>query len=126
MSSLLLVIVVAAVCVLWVRANRISRRRWLERLDLPGAWEWEDHEGMLELDGDLDHGRYRLREGDQEEQGEWRLEGHDLLLTPRSGRPSRLDVRLFSLGKIGIHGPGRERRIYVKKRGNVIPLRRPA
>lgn len=126
MSSLLLVIVVAAVCVLWVRANRISRRRWLERLDLPGTWEWEDHEGMLELDGDLDHGRYRLREGDQEEQGEWRLEGHDLVLTPRTGRSSRLDVRLFSLGKIGIHGPGRERRIYVKKRGNVIPLRRPA
>lgn len=126
MSSLLVVIVVAAVCVLWVRANRQSRRRWLERLDLPGTWIWEAHDGVLELEGGLDRGRYRLRDGDSEERGEWQLQGHDLVLEPRIGRPSRLDLRMFSEGKIGVHGPGREHRIYVKKRGNVIPLRRPA
>ena len=126
MSSLLVVILVGSVCAFWVWSARAQRQRWLERLDLPGAWVWEDHDGDLELDGGLDRGRYRLREGDEVEQGAWRLEGHDLILEPRSGRHSTLDLRLFSEGKIGIHGPGREHRIYVKKRGNVVPLRRPA
>jgi hypothetical protein len=127
MSSLLVVIVVAAVCYAWIRVNRQNRRRWLERLDLPGTWFWEDHDGELELDGELDHGRYRIRDDDdEEERGQWRLEGHDLVLEARSGKVSRLDLRLFTEGKIGIHGPGRERRIYIKKRGNVIPMRRPA
>ena len=126
MGSLIVVIVVALACIVWVRANRQSRVRWLERLDLPGTWVWEDHDGHLELEGGLDQGRYRLRDGDQIEHGQWALEGHDLVLRPSQGTPSRLDVRLFTEGKIGIHGPGREGRIYVKKRGNVIPMRRPA
>jgi hypothetical protein len=50
------------------------------------------------------------------------------VLEPQSGSPNgpliTLDLRLFAEGKIGLHGPGRERRIYVKKRSNVIPLRR--
>jgi hypothetical protein len=126
MSSLLVVIAVAAVCVLWVRVNRRNRRRWLERLDLPGTWIWEDHDGELELEGGLDRGRYQLRDGDQEEQGAWSLHGHELLLEPRRGARSTLDLRMFTEGKIGVHGPGREARIYVKKRGNVVPMRRPA
>lgn len=126
MSSLLVIIIVAVFCGLWILNNRKHRQRWLERLDLPGTWTWEDHDGELELEGGLDCGRYRIRDGDDEERGEWRLEGHDLVLEPRSGRTSALDLRLFSDGKIGVHGPGREHRIYVKKRGNVVPLRRPA
>lgn len=126
MSSLVLVIVVAVVCALWVRANRQNRRRWLERLDLPGTWLWEDHDGLLVLEGELDQGRYRLRDGDEEERGRWRLQGHDLMLEPRAGSTTTLDLRMFSEGKIGIHGPGREHRIYVKRRNNVVPLRRPA
>ena len=124
MGSLLVIAVVVALCVLWVRANRQSRLRWLQRLDLPGTWLWENHDGVLELDGELDHGRYRIRDGDREEQGSWRLQGHDLMLEPGPGGDSALDLRLFSEGKIGLHGPGREHRIYVKKRGNVVPLRR--
>lgn len=126
MSSLLVIIVVAAVCALWIRANRQSRRRWLERLDLPGTWQWQDHDGELELEGGLDRGRYRVREGDREEHGLWQLKGHELVLTSRAGKASALDLRLFTEGKIGIHGPGREHRVYVKRRGNVVPLRRPA
>jgi hypothetical protein len=124
MGSLLIIAAVAALCFLWVRANRQNRRRWLEKLDLPGAWRWADHDGSLELSGGLDGGRYRSREGGNEEQGEWRLEGHELVLEPQSGRPARLDLRLFTEGKIGLHGLGREHRIYVKLRGNVVPLRR--
>jgi hypothetical protein len=126
MGSLLLIIVVAVVCTLWVRANRQSRQRWLTRLDLPGTWNWQDHDGVLELDGELDSGRYRIRDEDQEEQGEWRLRGHDLVLEPRSGASTTLDLRMFTEGKIGLDGPGRERRVYIKKRGNVVSLRRPA
>jgi len=126
MSSLLVVIAVAIACAVWIRANRQNRRRWLERLDLPGTWVWQDHDGVLELEGDLDHGRYRIRDGDREEQGEWQLKGHDLVLEPRHGRSTALDLRLFTEGKIGVHGPGREHRVYVKKGGNVVPLRRPA
>lgn len=126
MSSLLVVIVVAAICVLWVRTTRLSRQRWLARLDLPGIWRWEDNDGVLELAGELDHGQYRLREADRVEQGAWRLEGHELLLEPQGGRAAALDLRFFDVGKIGVHGPGLERRIYVKERGNVVPMRRPA
>lgn len=126
MNSLLVVMVVAGVCAFWVWSTRAHRQRWLQRLDLPGNWSWEEHDGELELEGGLDQGRYRIRDGDRVEQGRWRLEGHDLLLEPGTGESSVLDLRLFTEGKIGIHGPGRERRIYVKKRGNVVPLRRPA
>jgi len=123
----MIVIVVAVGVVLWTRAVRQSRRRWLERLDLPGIWLWQDADGELELGGDLDRGAYRIRDGEREEQGDWRLEGHSLILEPGSAQaPSALDLRFFKEGTIGIHGPGRERRVYIKKRGNVIPLRRPA
>jgi hypothetical protein len=126
MSSLLLVLIVAGVCFWWVQSNRQHRQRWLARLDLPGTWLREGEDGSLELDGDLDRGRYRLRDGDEDEQGAWELKGHDLVLTPRRGVPCVLDLRLFSEGKIGLHGAGREHRIYVKRRGNVVPLRRNA
>jgi hypothetical protein len=127
MSSLLVVLVVAALCVTWVQASRRSRLRWLVKLDLPGHWAWQDHSGSLELSGNLDAGRYRFVEAGHEEQGSWSLRGHELALRPDDGgAESALDVRLFAEGKIGIHGPGREGRIYVKQRGNVVPLRRPA
>ena len=127
MSSFLVVMLVAALCVTWVRAFRRRRRHWLARLDLPGRWEWQDHAGSLELEGDFDQGRYRFVETGSEEQGRWSLRSHELVLQPDDGGAlSTLDVRFFEEGKIGIHGPGRERRIYVKQRGNVIPLRRPA
>lgn len=126
MPILALVIIVALGVVVWTRSTRQNRRRWLERLDLPGIWAWEDQDGELELSGGLDAGRYRLRDGGAEEQGNWRLQGHALILSRDAGAAATFDLRLFKAGTIGIHGPGRERRIYVKKRANVVPLRRPA
>lgn len=127
MASLVLVILVAAGAFGWVRATRQNRRRWLARLDLPGVWLWQDHDGELELAGDTDRGRYRLRDESTEERGTWRLDGHALVLEAEpTGTVVTLDLRLFREGTIGLHGPGRERRIYVKKRANVVPLRRPA
>lgn len=127
MPLLILIVVVAVGVVLWTRAIRQNRLRWLERLDLPGVWLWQDEDGEFELSGSFDRGNYRIRDQDREERGVWRLEGHALILTPdEPAAASTLDLRLFKEGTIGLHGPGRERRIYVKKRGNVIPLRRPA
>lgn len=125
MGSFLVVLVVAVLCVAWVRAAQRSRRHWLRRLALPGRWQWREHEGILELRGELDAGEYRFIEPGGEEAGRWSLRGHELLLEPADGgRATRLDLRLFEEGMIGLDGPGREHRVYVKQRNNVIPLRR--
>lgn len=126
MGSLAVVILVAALAFLWIRGTRRNRAAWLTRLDLPGVWEREGEWGRLELSGELDRGRYRISEGrggEGEESGRWMLEGHTLRLEPEQGEPGAYDLRLFQEGKIGIDGPGRERRIYQKVPSNVVPLR---
>ena len=132
MASLLVVIGVACVVVLWVKGARKNRQRWLARLDLPGVWHWQPSDtdesgaaGSLELGGGLSSGTYRLVEADVEEAGDWALKGHTLSLSPTGAeRVGHYEIRFFDEGKIGIDGPGRERRIYVKERTNVVPLRR--
>ena len=124
MASLVVVLIVAAIAFTWVRGTRRNRLRWLEKLDLPGVWEREGEFGRLELSGSLHEGRYRFVEGGPEDEvGSWRLEGHELRLTPDGKAEVSYDLRLFQAGKIGIDGPGRERRIYDKARSNVVPLR---
>ncbi|MEE8244244.1 MAG: hypothetical protein V3R27_04565, partial [Pseudomonadales bacterium] len=81
MSSLLIVIVVAAIVTIWIRGTRRNRMEWLRKLDLPGRWRCEGREGTLELQGDLHEGRYKLDDGTYKDRGRWVLEGHDLLLT---------------------------------------------
>lgn len=124
MTSLILVIAVALVVFTWVRASRRSRRQWLERLALPGSWQWQQGSGELALSGDLDQGSYRLQEGGRSEQGRWRLEGHILEMHAEDGSRRDCDLRYFDAGRIGLHGSGLERRIYVKSVSNVVPLRR--
>ncbi len=128
MGSLFVLVAVTGFCIGWVRLARRNRQRWLARLALPGRWQWQDHQGLLELAGQLDEGRYRLVEPGCDERGSWCLRGHELVLRPSDGGSvSELDLRFFEDGKIGIHGPGREARIYLKQRGNnVVALRRPA
>jgi len=124
MNSLLVLLVVTLLCFTWLRAAQRNRRHWISQLDLPGRWLWEGHEGVLELSGDLDAGLYRFIEPGGDETGRWSLRGHELLLDPDDGgSASRLDLRMFEEGKIGLHGPRRQRRIYVKQRSNVVPLR---
>ena len=60
-----------------------------------------------------------------EERGSWALQGHRLILVPDAdAEPLTYDLRFFDERKIGIDGPGRERRVYSKERSNVVPLRR--
>jgi hypothetical protein len=73
----------------------------------------------------LHTGTYRFREPDADERGTWSLEGHMLLLTSEADpTPQRYELRFFDDGKIGLDGPGRTRRVYVKEPTNVVPLRR--
>ena len=125
MASLLVVIAVGIIVLIWVRGARRNRLRWLERLDLPGTWHWDNSDGTLELAGDLQSGSYRFREPDADEQGTWALEGHSLVLTSVANPvPQTYELRFFDSGKIGVDGPGRPRRVYVKEPSNVVPLRR--
>lgn len=124
MASLLVVIGVAAVVFLWVKAARGSRQRWLARLDLPGTWRWENHDGSLELTGSLSHGNFRMIDGAYERSGEWRLVGHELRLTDQTGSQSNYDLRFFDAGKIGLHRSGEDARVYLKTPSNVVPMRR--
>ena len=125
MGSLLVVIAVTALVVVWVRGTRRNRLRWLEHLDLPGIWEREGEWGRLELVGGLDQGKFRISDGDgaPERACNWVLEGHTLVLQEEGRERLEYDLRLFQEGKIGVDGPGLERRIYQKVPGNVVPLR---
>jgi hypothetical protein len=125
MGSLVLVAVVAAVAFLWARGAHRNRLRWLERLDLPGTWCLENTaaSATLELNGSLSGGDYVETTDEHTETGSWRLVGHTLSFVSVSGT-SDCDLRLFDAGRIGIDGPGRERRIYERRQNNVVPLRR--
>lgn len=125
MASLALVAVVAIGAFLWARGAHRSRLRWLRRLDLPGTW-YSDNSGQqvtLELNGSLSGGNYVETAGDRSETGGWQLIGHTLSFTS-AGATSDCDLRLFDAGRIGVDGPGRERRIYERQQNNVVPLRR--
>lgn len=124
MGSLIVVIAVTALVVVWVRGTRRNRVRWLARLDLPGIWEREGEWGRLELTGSPDSGRYRISDGEgaDDQTGRWVLEGHTLVLENSAGERREYDLRLFQEGKIGVDGPGLERRIYQKVPSNVVPL----
>ena len=128
MGSLALVIVVALVAFTWARGAHRNRLRWLERLDLPGTWYSGNPGGSggsvtLELSGSLNGGAYVETAGERTEAGTWRLMGHTLSFTS-SGGTCECDLRLFEAGRIGVDGPGRERRIYERRQDNVVPLRR--
>lgn len=125
MSSLLVVIAVAVIVTIWIRGTRRNRMVWLRKLDLPGRWQCQGGAGTLELQGDLNEGRYKIKDGAYTDQGRWMLEGHDLMLTSDQRKGSdRYDLRLFDHGKIGLDGPKLQRKIYVRLADNVVPLRR--
>lgn len=134
-----LVLGLGALLFVWLRGAKQARQRWLEALNLVGKWELEAGAGegagsrrrSLTLSGDLAAGKYVARDDDAVQRGEWRLSGRALVLSPTEGDPQpdapvRYELRLFEAGRIGLDGPGREREVYSKRDGNVVPLlRRP-
>jgi hypothetical protein len=112
-----------------VRSMRQNRVRWLIRLALPGTWECEQGgvHYYLELRGELNGGLFEeswIADGKRRvAQGSWSLQGNDIAFDTNDDHIV-CTLRLFEEGRIGIHGPGRERRIYEKHQSNVVPLRR--
>ena len=124
MSSFLLLLIVVSAAYLWIRRMRAGRERWLARLELPGAWSCDTADGpaVLEFSGESDRGTYVEQSPRATERGRWRISGSGVVL--ESERGARMyQLRLFENGSIGIDGPERERRIYVRQRSNVVPLR---
>ncbi len=125
MASFLLLAIIVSAAYTWVKRTRAARERWISRLALPGVWQCDAPNGpwVLEFAGDQTSGRYIERSGRATERGSWRLSGNAIELTSDNGTRT-FDLRLFENGSIGIDGPGRERRIYVRQRSNVVPLRK--
>ena len=132
-----LLLAIVGIVLLWWHRTRQARATWLRSLDLVGKWELQTGESTadaqpqrsLTLSGTLAGGSYAARDGDIVQRGDWRLNGNTLTLAPTEGDSEssllqRYELRLFGNGKIGIDGPGRQREIYVKREGNVIPLAR--
>jgi hypothetical protein len=124
MGRLVLLLAVVAAVYLWIRQSRIARQRWLARLALPGVWSSDTEAGdvTVEFQGEPDHGSYVETDRHTTERGRWRIEGSQLWLSSESGERA-YELRLFADGSIGVDGPGRERRVYVRRRNNVVPLR---
>ncbi len=121
-----------AVTAIWgyLAMTRRSRRRWEQRLSLPGEWRvlGARDGARIRFMGKLTSGTYvqtrRLDTGLVEEQGRWWLRGASIHLAPDGGQPQPHELRLFADGTVGIDGP--TRRHWVLERlegGNVVPLR---
>jgi hypothetical protein len=125
MASILLLVIIVSAAFMWVKRTRAARERWLSKLALPGVWQCDAPNGpwVLEFAGEASSGRYIERSGRATERGSWRLVGNAIELESESGTRT-YDLRLFDNGSIGIDGPGRERRIYIRQRSNVVPLRK--
>lgn len=128
MRFLVLAAVIGVVVWALVRSLREQRLSWVKRLALPGTWlgERDGQRYRLVLEGDADQGRYReiteSADGRREETGRWKLVEQTLRFTPEAGPASACELRLFEAGRIGLHGPGRARRIYERESDNVVRL----
>ena len=125
MTLLVAVAALAALAALLIRGARGNRRAWLNALSLPGTWVLRHAESLsvLSFGGELDKGRYTWRKDGREEEGEWRVHGHSLRLTPDGGESVDYELRAFDDNSIGIDGPGHKRCVYLRRRDNVVSLR---
>ena len=126
MTLLLLVAAAALLGALLIWGVRVNRRQWLRTRSLPGTWVLRNAESLsvLSFGGGLGEGRYTWREDGGEQEGAWLLRGHTLRLTPDGGEAVDYELRTFGDDSIGIDGPGHKRCVYLRRRDNVVPLRR--
>ena len=115
MRTLILIALLAAV--VWALRRSLREER-LARLGLRGRWrcleDGDEHE--LVLEGAPDGGAYeettRGAAGVRRERGRWRIVGDAVEFRPQAGEASRCELRAFAPGRMGLHGPGRRRRVY--------------
>ena len=123
MTALIVVVVAAALVTLWIRGARANRRQWLSALSLPGTWARQNaaSQSVLSLRGSLGEGRYTLREDTGGEEGEWRLLGHTLRLTPDGGEAVDTAIeKVLKRGARTAEFPGRKRAISTSRMGDLI------
>jgi hypothetical protein len=130
MRSLVFLALMGAVAWALLRSMREQRRAWLRRLGLVGKWTGREGSTVfeLELGGAPEGGSYEetTRSAGEErvERGSWRVAGETLVFRPDAGGSQRCELRLFAPGRIGLHGPGREQRVYERTVDNVVALPR--
>lgn len=122
-------LVVVLIVVVWIVSTRDARRRWVTQLDLPGTWDLEtsgseDPPCSIWFGGNEDAGTFVVQSIDETTEGQWRISGSTLVLADEEHGDREYSVRLFEHGTIGIHGPARERQVFVKRSENIVPLRR--
>ena len=126
MGSLILFFVVAVLTFSYVRFTRRNRERWLKRISLVGVWQLEStlaETSSFEFHGSLSEGTYRFKDGGKTQKGSWRIVSTNLIFVPDNEPSFECDLRFFDTGKIGIDGPGHQRKIYIKRADNVVVLR---
>lgn len=126
----MVVVAFVAICIfLYMRSKQTARQKWLQRLDLPGLWRWQEGKATLTLTGGYDRGRFAAVEpGDptgaqRQIEGDWQLSGHQLKLSA-PGYAQTLSVTLYQPGSIGLEDETGARRAYQKQSSNVVPLNR--
>ena len=122
MMSMVVVILVAGLVLLYLRASRNRRLNWQRRLKLTGTWKGQDDQ-ILRLSGRLDKGSFEWREGGERSSGTWRLVGNTLFLRD-SGVEEPYDIRLFQPGTIGLTDAKGIGQIFEKENDNVIAFGR--
>ncbi len=121
--SLVIVLLVTAAVVVYVRASKKARQSWLARLDLPGHWHWEQGDGQLALSGQMQKGEFVRRDEGGESSGDWLIRGDSLVLRGQD-YVQILTIHFFKPGNIGLEDEDGQRRIYIKESSNVVPLKR--
>ena len=122
MMSIVVVILVTALVLFYVRTSRNRRLNWLRRLQLVGTWK--DKEGqILRLSGRLDRGTFEWLQEETRRSGTWRLVGHTLFLR-ETGLENPYDVRLFQPGSIGLTDGKGIGQVFEKENDNVIAFGR--
>lgn len=122
---LLVVILVAAALLgyAYFSSLRKARRAWLVKLDLLGIWHWQEGNAQLALSGQLSSGQFVYFDGEREQSGNWRLQGHQLQLTAQDDSQA-FELHYFKPGQIGLEDNRGLRRVFVKETSNVVPLHR--
>ncbi len=120
--SFVVVLIVAGAVFLYLRATRQARAAWIERIDLPGRWQWQGGDAELVIHGKGSNGQFELNENGQTWRGSWRLRGHALLLAS-DDRQELLDLHFVKPGSIGLEDTTGVRRLFAKVSTNVVPLR---
>ena len=122
MMSIVVVILVTALILFYVRTSRNRRLNWLRRLQLVGTWKGKKGQ-ILRLSGRLDKGTFEWLQEETRHSGTWRLVGHTLFLR-ETGLEEPYDVRLFQPGSIGLTDAKGVGQVFEKENDNVIAFGR--